>query len=203
MEKNTCEGECCSVFEALTIGDTVPEEIPFEVFQDDRIDSKTFKDYRGKWLVLFFYPGDFTFVCPTELAEMAELHDKFTAEGAEILSVSTDSAYVHKAWHDQSESIKLVKYGMAADPSHLLSELFDVLIPDTGEALRGTFIISPDGVVKTIEVNDTAIGRCADETLRKLKAAKFVGSHPANVCPASWKEGDAVLTPGVDLVGKI
>lgn len=203
MEKNTCDGECGSVFEPLTIGDTVPEEIPFDVFQDDKIDSKTFKDYRGKWLVLFFYPGDFTFVCPTELAEMAGLHEKFTAEGAEIVSVSTDSAYVHKAWHDESESIKLVKYGMAADPSHLLSELFDVLIPDTGEALRGTFIISPDGVVKTIEVNDTAIGRSAAETLRKLKAAKFVGNHPANVCPASWNEGDDVLTKDLNLVGKI
>jgi len=188
---------------SLTIGDIVPEEVEFEVFQNNKIETKSFEDYRGKWVVLFFYPGDFTFVCPTELAELAELYEKFVAEGAEIISVSTDSVFVHKAWHDTSESIKIVKYPMAADRTQFLSEIFGVLIPDTGEALRGTFIISPDGVLKTVEINDTSIGRSATETLRKLKAAKFVSEHPNNVCPASWKEGDNVLTPGVDLVGKI
>ncbi len=189
--------------ETLTIGDIVPEELSFDVFQNNAIDTKTFEDYRGKWVVLFFYPGDFTFVCPTELAEMAGLYEEFKAEGAEIISVSTDSAFVHKAWHDTSESIKIVNYAMAADPTHELSMLFGTLIPDVGESLRGTFIISPDGVIKTIEMNDNAIGRSAPETLRKLKAAIHVGNHPTNVCPASWAKGEDTLTPGVDLVGKI
>lgn len=188
---------------SLTIGDVVPEEISFEVFQNNDIDKMSFESLRGKWVVLFFYPGDFTFVCPTELAEMASLYEKFVAEGAEVISVSTDSAFVHKAWHDTSEAIKKVAYPMAADTSHELSDLFGVLIPEEGVALRGTFIISPDGVVKSIEINDNAIGRCASETFRKFKAAKFVGNNPANVCPASWNDGDDVLTPGVDLVGKI
>lgn len=187
----------------LTIGDVVPEEITFDVFQNNNIETIDFENLRGKWVVLFFYPGDFTFVCPTELAEMASLYEKFVAEGAEVISVSTDSAFVHKAWHDTSEAIKTVKYPMAADPSHELSDMFGVLIEETGEALRGTFIISPDGVIKSIEVNDTAIGRSAAETYRKFKAAKFVGQNPTNVCPASWNDGDDVLTPGVDLVGKI
>ncbi|MCB9814758.1 redoxin domain-containing protein [Candidatus Nomurabacteria bacterium] len=181
----------------------VPEEVSFEVFQDNDIDTKNFKDYRGKWLILFFYPGDFTFVCPTELAELAGLYDKFVAEEAEIVSVSTDSAFVHKAWHDTSDSIKQVKYGMASDSSHELSTMFGTLILEKGESLRGTFIISPDGVIKSIEINDNSIGRNATETLRKLKAAKFVNKNPANVCPASWNDGDDTLTPGVDLVGKI
>ncbi|MCD5381639.1 MAG: redoxin domain-containing protein [Candidatus Pacebacteria bacterium] len=195
------------IFEAdnfpLTVGDTVPEDLSFDVFQNNSIDNKSFKDFRGKWVVLFFYPGDFTFVCPTELAELAAMYEQFTEASAEIISVSTDSAFVHKAWHDTSDAIKTVNYPMAADPSHELSELFGTLIPEVGESLRGTFIISPDGVIKAVEINDNSIGRCAKETLRKFKAAKFVGEHPANVCPASWNEGDDVLTPGVDLVGKI
>jgi peroxiredoxin (alkyl hydroperoxide reductase subunit C) len=190
-------------FDPLTIGDEVPEEVTFDVFKDGDFSKMSFGDLRGKWTVLMFYPKDFTFVCPTELGEMAGLYEAFKKEGAEVVSVSTDTVEVHKGWHDASETIKMITYPMAADPSHELSDLFGVLIPEEGVALRGTFIISPDGVIKTLEMNHDAIGRSAKETLRKLKAAKFVGEHPANVCPASWDEGDAVLTPGVDLVGKI
>lgn len=191
------------VFAPLIVGDSVPEDLDFEVYHNDKITEMSFKELRGKWTVLFFYPADFSFVCPTELAEMATLYEKFVELGAEVVSVSTDTPFVHKAWHDTSESIKTIKYPMAADPAHVLSDLFGVLIEDKGVAMRGTFIISPEGVIKTMEVHDDAIGRSAKETLRKLKAAKHVGDHPANVCPASWDEGDETLTPGVDLVGKI
>lgn len=191
------------VFAPLTVGDEVPEDLEFKVYHKGEISEMSFKDLRGKWAVLFFYPADFTFVCPTELGEMAHLYEKFVEVGAEVVSVSTDTAFVHKAWHDTSETIKAIEYPMAADPSHELADLFGVLIEDEGVALRGTFIISPDGVIKTLEMNDDAIGRCAKETLRKLKAAKYVGENPTNVCPASWDDGDETLTPGVDLVGKI
>jgi len=192
-----------TIFAPLTIGDEVPEDFEFEVYHENKISELSFGELRGKWVVLFFYPADFTFVCPTELAEMAALYPEFQKVGAEVVSVSTDTPFVHKAWHDTSEAIKAITYPMAADPSHDLSDLFGVLIEEKGLAMRGTFIISPDGVIKTMEVNDDAIGRSAKETLRKLKAAKYVGENPTNVCPASWDEGDEVLTPGVDLVGKI
>ncbi len=199
MEDTTYE----PVFTPLTLGDTVPEDVEFEVFQKGKISTLSFKQLRGKWTILFFYPKDFTFVCPTELGEMAGLYDEFTKLDAEVVSVSTDTPEVHKAWHDTSDTIKQISYPMAADPSHELSDLFGVLIEEDGIAMRGTFIISPEGEVKTIEINDGSIGRNAKETLRKLKAAIYIGEHPANVCPASWNEGDDTLTPGVDLVGKI
>ena len=192
-----------SVFVPLTVGDTVPEELTFDVFKDGDFSKLSFADLRGKWTILFFYPKDFTFVCPTELGEMADRYKEFVDMGAEVVSVSTDTVEVHKAWHDTSETIKKITYPMAADPTHLMSELFGVLIEDEGVTHRGTFIISPDGVIKTVEVHHDAIGRCAKETMRKLKAAQFVGKHPTNVCPASWNEGDEVLTPGADMVGKI
>jgi peroxiredoxin (alkyl hydroperoxide reductase subunit C) len=163
----------------------------------------SFESLRGKWVILFFYPKDFTFVCPTELAEMATLYSEFQKEGAEIISMSTDTPYVHKAWHDTSDSIKGIKYPMGSDPSHLVSDLFGVLIEDEGVTHRATFIISPDGVIKTLEMNHDSIGRNAKETMRKFKAGKYVNANPSNVCPASWNEGDDTLTPGVGLVGKI
>ncbi len=199
MEELTYE----PVFSPLSVRDTVPEDLSFSVFKDGDISEMSFKDLRGKWVVLFFYPADFTFVCPTELGEMADLYEQFKAEGAELLSVSTDTAFVHKAWFDASETIAKIQYPMAADPNHELSDLFGVLLDDEGLALRGTFIISPEGVIKTVEIHDDAIGRSGAESLRKLKAAKFVAEHPGNVCPASWQEGSDTLKPGVDLVGKI
>jgi len=191
------------VFAPLTIGDTVPEELSFDVYHKGEISELSFKTLLGKWVVLVFYPADFTFVCPTELGEMAHLYEDFGKVGAEVISVSTDTAFAHKAWHDTSDTIKTIEFPMAADPSHDLSDLFGVLIEDEGIAMRGTFIISPEGVIKAIEITDGAIGRSAKETLRKLKAAKYVGENPTNVCPASWDEGAETLTPGVDLVGKI
>lgn len=188
---------------ALAIGDTVPEDISFDIYHEDEEKKMSFKDLRGKWAIIFFYPADFSFVCPTELGELAQNYEAFKKEGAEIVSVSTDTVYVHKAWHDDSETIKKIMFPMAADPSHELADLFDVLIPEEGLALRGTFIINPEGVVKAIEINDNSIGRSARELLRKLKAAKYVSLHDGQVCPASWDEGDDTLTPGMDLVGKI
>ena len=191
------------VWAPLSVGDTVPEELDFEVYHNDEAHRMSFKDLRGKWIILFFYPSDFTFVCPTELGEMADNYAAFQKEGAEVVSVSTDSTFVHKAWHDESDTIKKITYPMAADPNHYLSDLFGVLIEEEGVALRGTFIVDPEGVIKGVEINDNSIGRSAKETLRKMKAAKYVNEHPGNVCPASWDEGGDTLEPGLDLVGKI
>ena len=191
------------IYDHLTVGDEVPEDLSFDIFKNNDFSKMTFGELRGKWTILIFYPKDFTFVCPTELGEMAHLYEQFTKEGAEIVSVSTDTVEVHKGWHDASPAIAEITYPMAADPTHELSELFGVLIASEGVARRGTFIISPDGIIKTLEINHDAIGRSGKETLRKFKAAKYVSNNPANVCPASWEEGGEVLTPGVDLVGKI
>jgi NADH-dependent peroxiredoxin subunit C len=191
----------------LTIGSTLPEmTLPaYHPVKDEEVALKT-GDYKGKWKIFFFYPADFTFVCPTELEEMAENYEAFQKEGAEVFSVSTDTVFVHKAWHDNSEAIKKIKYPMVADPAGTLAKLFGVYITaggDAGLALRGTFILDPEGVLRTIEIHDNSIGRSAKETLRKLKAAKFVAENGGNVCPASWEPGEDTLKPGMDLVGKI
>jgi peroxiredoxin (alkyl hydroperoxide reductase subunit C) len=162
-------------------------------------------DYRGKWVVVVFYPADFTFVCPTELGDLADHYADFQKEGAEVLSVSTDTHFTHLAWHESSPTIKKITYPMVADPSAALSKEFGVYIASGGDAglsYRGTFIIDPEGVLKTIEVNDNGIGRAAKETLRKLRAAKFVKEH-GEVCPANWEPGKETLKPGIALVGKI
>ncbi|MFT7644776.1 MAG: peroxiredoxin [Candidatus Paceibacteria bacterium] len=203
MEKELCDGECCSVIAPITVGDTVPEEVSFEVFQDEKEKTMSFKELRGKWVVLVFYPQDFTFVCPTELEDMQKHYEAFRKEKAEVISMSTDTVHVHKAWHDNSPAIGTLTYPMGADPSHFVSELFGVLIPEEGVTHRGTFVIDPEGVVRCVEINHDAIGRSAKETLRKLKAAKYVNENPGNVCPASWEDGDDTLKPGLDLVGKI
>src|SRR3989344_2156233 len=158
-----------------------------------------------------YYKADFTFVCPTELEEMAGLYPKIQEIGADVVSFSTDNVFTHKAWHDTSEAIKKINFPMGADPSGKITDAFGVLIkggdllhmPDEGLALRGTFIIDPAGLLRAMEVNDNSIGRSAKEALRKLQAAQFVESHPGQVCPASWNPGDDTLEPGMDLVGKI
>jgi len=185
-----------------TIGAMVDD---FEVqgFHEEEVKRFSLSDYQGKWVVLFFYPADFTFVCPTELEELAGMYDKFKSIDAEILSISTDNVYVHKAWHDTSDAIKKVKFPMLSDPTHELCKYYNVYIPEEGMALRGTFIIDPDGVLRGSEVNDNSIGRNAKELFRKLQAAKFVRENGGNVCPASWEPGDDAMTPGLDLVGKI
>ena len=161
------------------------------------------QDFIGKWSVVFFYPADFTFVCPTELADLADQYAEFQKMGVEIYSVSTDTHFTHKAWHDTSEEIKKIQYPMIGDPTWTLAKNFDVLIEAEGLADRGTFVIDPEGKIQIVEINAGGIGRDAQELLRKVKAAQYVHAHPSEVCPAKWKEGDATLAPSIDLVGKI
>jgi peroxiredoxin (alkyl hydroperoxide reductase subunit C) len=160
-------------------------------------------DLKGKWCVVFFYPADFTFVCPTELGDLADNYAAFRDLGVEIYGVSTDTHFAHKAWHDTSEVIGKVKFPLIGDPTHVLSRNFDVLIEEAGLADRGTFVINPEGQIKIVELNDGGVGRDASELLRKVKAAQYVAAHPGEVCPAKWKEGEATLAPSLDLVGKI
>ena len=180
----------------IKIGDKIPD-MEFEVFHEEEIKKVKFSDYNGKWIVLVFYPADFTFVCPTELEQLAELHEEFKKEGAEVISVSTDTVFVHKAWHDQSPAIKKIKYPMAADPTGKMCREFGTYIEEEGVSLRGSFVINPEGIVKAFEVHDNSIGRNAKELLRKLKAAKFVSEHKGQVCPANWDFGDKTLKPGL------
>lgn len=201
-ECNDCCGEEIYIDSPLSVGDTLPD-FDFEVYQDGKIEWKSLNDYSGKWVVLFFYPADFTFVCPTELEELAENYEKFKDLGAEILSFSTDTAFAHKAWHDSSPAIGKVKYPMGADPTGVIAEMLGVYIEEEGLARRGTFIIDPEGTIKSLEINDNSIGRCGDELHRKLKACKFVNENDGKVCPASWDEGKDTLEPSDELVGKI
>ena len=186
----------------VKIGEKI-RDFEFEVYQNDEIKNIKLSDYNGKWLVLLFYPADFTFICPTELQEAAELYSQFQDEDAEILSVSTDTVFVHKAWHDESKAINKINYPMVADPTGKLCKTFGTYIEDEGLSLRGSFIIDPDGVLKAMDVHDNSIGRSGAEILRKLQASKFVREHNGEVCPASWKPGGQTLKPGLDLVGKI
>jgi len=186
----------------VTIGQLVPN-LSFEYFQNEQFKKTTLSDFKGKWLVLMFYPADFTFVCPTELAEAAQKYNDFKKIGAEILSFSTDTVYVHKAWHDASPVIKTVTYPMGADPTGNICRAFGTYLEADGLSLRGTFIIDPDGVLKAIDIHDNSIGRNSDEILRKLQAAIYVREHKGEVCPASWKPGAKTLKPGMNLVGKI
>lgn len=186
-----------------TIINTNVPEFSVPAFVNGEFKTITKEDTLGHWSIFFFYPADFTFVCPTELLDMADNYAKFTQLGAEVYSVSTDTQFTHKAWHDSSESIAKVKFPMLADKTGYLSEVFDVLNPDDFLAYRGTFIVNPEGVIKVAEINDNGIGRNSEELLRKLEAAQFVAEHGDQVCPARWKKGDKTLTPGIDLVGKI
>jgi peroxiredoxin (alkyl hydroperoxide reductase subunit C) len=171
-------------------------------FHNGKFVEVTDASLKGKWSVMVFYPADFTFVCPTELEDLAENYAEFQKFGVEIYSVSTDTHFSHKAWHDTSAAIGKIKYPMIGDPTHEISKNFDVLRP-TGLADRGTFIIDPEGVIQAIEITAEGIGRDANELLRKVKAAIYVASHPGEVCPAKWKEGAKTLKPSLDLVGKI
>jgi len=195
-----CEETNAPLF--ATVGHEIPD-VEVDAFHNEEIKKVSLSDYRGKWLILFFYPADFTFVCPTELEEMAEHYAEFQKLGAEVLSVSTDTVYVHKAWHDTSDAIKKVTFPMLSDTRHDLCHIFGTYIPEEGLSLRGTFVVDPDGILRIVEVNDNSVGRSAKELVRKLQAAKFVREHGGNVCPASWEPGDETLEPGLDLVGKI
>jgi peroxiredoxin len=174
-----------------------------QAYHNGSFNTVSNEDLKGKWAIFFFYPADFTFVCPTELEDMADKYEQFQAMGVEVYSVSTDTHFVHKAWHDASDSIKKIKYPMLADPTGALCRSFGVLIEEEGLAYRGTFVVNPEGKIKLAEVHDNSIGRNADELLRKVEAAQFVASHDGEVCPAKWKKGNATLKPSIDLVGKI
>ena len=178
---------------------------PFKAsaFHNGKFVDLTEADVKGKWAVFFFYPADFTFVCPTELGDMADVYPEFQKLGVEVYSVSTDTHFVHKAWADASETIKKIKYPMIGDPTGTVTRNFDVMIEEAGLALRGTFVVNPEGVIKVAEIHDLGIGRDASELLRKVKAAQYVASHPGEVCPAKWQEGAETLKPSLDLVGKI
>ncbi len=163
----------------------------------------TSDDLKGKWSIVFFYPADFTFVCPTELGDLADFYPQLQEMGVEVYSVSTDTHFTHKAWHDTSDTIKKINYPMIADPTGAISRNFEVMIEEEGLALRGTFVINPEGEIKVCEVHDLGIGRSAKELVRKVQAAQYTASHPGEVCPASWQPGEATLAPSLDLVGKI
>ena len=174
-----------------------------QAYHNGKFVEVTDASVKGKWSVFFFYPADFTFVCPTELGDMADLYAEYQKLGVEVYSVSTDTHFTHKAWHDASDTIKKIKYPMIGDPTGAITRGFDVMIEEEGLALRGTFVVNPEGVIKVAEIHDLGIGRDAAELLRKVKAAQYVASHPGEVCPAKWKEGEATLKPSLDLVGKI
>lgn len=186
----------------IEIGQKVPD-VAFEAFHEEKEKKMSLADFKGKWLVLLFYPADFTFICPTELEEAAEYYAEFKKLGAEIVSISTDTVFAHKAWHDNSPAIKKVKYPMAADPTGILCRTFGTYIEAEGLSRRATIIIDPDGIVKAYDIHDNSIGRSTPEIFRKLQASKFVREHKGHVCPVSWKPGKKTLKPGLKLVGKI
>ncbi|MBO5612708.1 MAG: peroxiredoxin [Prevotella sp.] len=184
------------------INSRVPE-FKVQAFQDGSFKTVSNKDIEGKWALFFFYPADFTFVCPTELADLADKYEQLKSMGVEVFSVSTDSHFVHKAWHDASDTIKKIKYTMLGDPTGTLSRGFGVYIEEEGMAYRGTFLVNPEGLIKIAEIQDNSIGRNADELVRKIEAAQFVATHDGEVCPAKWKKGEETLKPSIDLVGKL
>ncbi len=179
--------------------------LPFKasVFHDGTFDDITEASLKGHWSVLFFYPADFTFVCPTELADLADHYPEFQKLGVEIYSISTDTHFAHKAWHDTSEAIGRIQYVMVGDPTGTIARNFGVMIEEAGLAERGTFVIDPDGKIQIVEINASGVGRDASELLRKIKAAQYVAIHPGEVCPAKWQQGEKTLVPSVELVGKI
>jgi peroxiredoxin (alkyl hydroperoxide reductase subunit C) len=184
------------------IGQKVPE-FKLQAYQNNSFKEITDQSLKGKWTVLFFYPADFTFICPTELGDIADKYDQLKAINAEVVSVSTDTHFVHKAWWDASETIKKIKFPMLADPAGKLSRALGTYLEDDGLATRATFIVDPEGVIQVAEYSTNSIGRDADEILRKVQASQFVAANAGQVCPAKWKPGSATLKPGLDLIGKI
>jgi NADH-dependent peroxiredoxin subunit C len=186
----------------LAINEPAPK-FEAKAFHNEQIVDIRLDDYKGKWVVLFFYPADFTFICPTELGDLADHYEEIKQLGAEVLSVSTDTAFVHKAWHDNSQTIKKITFPMLADPNAQICTNYGTIIPMEGLSLRATFLIDPDGILKAFEMHDNSIGRSTAELIRKIKAAKFVRENGGEVCPVNWQPGSKTLKPGLDLVGKI
>ncbi len=174
-----------------------------QAFHNGEFKTVTSEDVKGKWSIFLFYPADFTFVCPTELGDMQNHYAELQQLGVEVYSVSTDTHFAHKAWHDTSAAIGKITYPMLGDPTGAITRGFDVMIEQDGAALRGTFLANPEGIIKVAEVHDLGIGRSAKDMLRKVKAAQYVANNEGEVCPAAWEEGQNTLTPSLDLVGKI
>lgn len=187
----------------MSLINTEVQPFKAQAFKNGEFITVTDADLKGKWSVLIFMPAAFTFNCPTEIEDAAEHYGEFEKAGAQVFIVTTDTHFSHKVWHETSPAVGKAKFALIGDPTHALSKAFDVLIPEDGLALRGTFIINPDGVIKTMEVHDNAIARDVTETVRKLQAAQYVANHDGEVCPAKWKEGQKTLKPSLDLVGKI
>ena len=184
------------------INQPIPE-FSAEAFHNGEFRNITSDDVKGRWSVFLFYPADFTFVCPTELEDMANHYEELKDLNVEVYAVSTDTHYVHKAWHDASDAIRKIAFPMIGDPNGVLSRGFDVMIEEEGLALRGTFLADPDGIIKVCEIHDLGIGRSAKDMLRKVKAAQYVAAHDGEVCPAAWEQGQETLRPGIELVGRI
>ena len=184
------------------INKSIPE-FKAEAFHNGEFRTITSEDVKGKWAIFLFYPADFTFVCPTELEDMAKHYDELRSLEVEVYAVSTDTHFVHKAWHDHSDAINKVQYPMIGDPTGRLARGFDVMVEEEGVALRGTFLADPDGIVQVAEVHALGIGRSARDMVRKVKAAQYVRANDGEVCPAAWEAGQETLTPSLDLVGKI
>ncbi len=187
----------------MSLINTVIKPFKAQAFKSGKFVEVSDASLKGGWSVVFFYPADFTFVCPTELEDLADNYAEFQKLGVEIYSVSTDTHFAHKAWHDSSEAIKKIQYTMVGDPAGVLSRNFDVMIEADGIADRGSFVIDPEGKIQIVEITAGGVGRDAKELLRKVKAAQYVASHPGEVCPAKWHEGEKTLAPSLDLVGKI
>ncbi len=187
----------------MSLINTEVQPFKAQAFKNGEFITVTDADLKGKWSVLIFMPAAFTFNCPTEIEDAAEHYGEFEKAGAQVFIVTTDTHFSHKVWHETSPAVGKAKFALVGDPTHALSNAFDVLIPEEGLALRGTFIINPDGVIKTMEVHDNAIARDVTETVRKLQAAQYVANHDGEVCPAKWKEGQKTIKPSLDLVGKI
>ena len=174
-----------------------------QAYQNGKFIEVTDETLKGKWSVVVFYPADFTFVCPTELGDLADHYEDLQSLGVDVYSVSTDTHFTHKAWHDSSDTIGKITYTMLGDPTLQISRNFDILREDQGLADRGTFLVDPEGVIQVVEITAEGIGRNAAELVRKVRAAQYVAAHPGEVCPAKWEEGDDTLAPSLDLVGKI
>ena len=181
------------------------EILPFKAtaFHNGTFVDVTEASLKGQWSIVFFYPADFTFVCPTELGDLADHYAELQRLGVEVYSVSTDTHFTHKAWHDTSDTIAKIRFPMIGDPTGRITRNFGVMIEEAGLAERGTFVVNPEGVIKVAEIHDLGIGRDAKELLRKVQAAQYVAAHQGEVCPAKWTPGQKTLAPSLDLVGKI
>ena len=187
----------------MSLINTQVQPFKAQAFHNGKFVEVSDETIKGKWAAFVFFPAAFTFVCPTEVEDAAAHYAEFRKLETEVYIVTTDTHFSHKVWHETSPAVGKAKFPLVGDPTHALTRTFGVHIEEEGLALRGTFVINPEGVIKTAEVHDNGIGRDATELLRKIKAAQYVAKHPGQVCPAKWNEGAKTLAPSIDLVGKI